>query len=120
MVTATENIVIPGVIVLSTAAAVAAAVQLYRCSIPSVSERSTTSSAGGGAVAYETAKAVDEYVQMHYASADEVFPYRNAPKVRPVGRIKQASCASVTQRTAAHHDSFRTTCRDMLDMLLVE
>jgi hypothetical protein len=31
--------------------------------------------------AYETSKAVDEYVQLHYASADEVFPYEDAPKV---------------------------------------
>ena len=44
--------------------------------------RSTTSSAGGGAAAYETSRAVDEYLQLHFASADEVFPYDDAPKVR--------------------------------------
>lgn len=42
--------------------------------------RSTTSSGGGGSKAYETVKAVDEYLQMHYAKADEIFPYENAPK----------------------------------------
>lgn len=78
-----NSLLVPGAIVVSTTAAIAGAVQLYRyLQLSSVSDRSTTSSAGGGAVAYETSKAVDEYVQMHFALPDEVFPYKNAPKVR--------------------------------------
>ena len=78
-----NSLLVPGAIVVSTTAAIAGAVQLYRhLQLSSVTDRSTTSSAGGGAVAYETSKAVDEYVQMHFALADEVFPYKNAPKVR--------------------------------------
>jgi hypothetical protein len=77
-----KSLIVPGAIIVSVSAAVAGAVQLYRyLKLSSVSDRSTTSSAGGGSVAYETSKAVDEYVQMHYASADEIFPYKNAPKV---------------------------------------
>jgi hypothetical protein len=77
-----STFLVPGAIVVSTAAAVAGALQLYRyLQLSSVSGRSTTSSAGGGAVAYETSKAVDEYVQMHFALPDEIFPYKNAPKV---------------------------------------
>ena len=43
--------------------------------------RSTTSSTGGGPSAYENKKAVDEYLQMHYATADELIPYSVGPKV---------------------------------------
>lgn len=37
---------------------------------------------GGGAAAYETTKAVDEYLQFHYAPAEQLLPYTDAPKVR--------------------------------------
>lgn len=78
-----SSLVVPGALVVTSVATVAAAVQLYRyLKLSSVTDRSTTSSAGGGAVAYETSKAVDEYLQMHFALPDEVFPYKNAPKVR--------------------------------------
>ena len=43
--------------------------------------RSTTSSSGGGASAYETRKAVDEYVQFHYGRPDDLLPYPMGPKV---------------------------------------
>lgn len=43
--------------------------------------RSTTSSAGGGASAYETRKAVDEYLQFHYGRPEDLFPYSVGPKV---------------------------------------
>lgn len=44
-------------------------------------ERSTTSSAGGGSAAYETRKAVDEYIQFHFGSQEDLLPYANGPKV---------------------------------------
>lgn len=44
--------------------------------------RSTTSSAGGGVGAYETRKAVDEYLQFHYGKPEEVLPYEAGPQVR--------------------------------------
>jgi hypothetical protein len=45
-------------------------------------DRSTTSSAGGGSAAYETAKAVDEYLQFHFGADQDIMPYKNGPKVR--------------------------------------
>jgi hypothetical protein len=45
--------------------------------------RSTTSSAGGGVAAYESRKAVDEYLQFHFGKPEEVMPYDCGPKVRP-------------------------------------
>ena len=69
--------------VAGTAAAAAAGYLLYQqLALRRMSSRSTTTSAGGGPLAYETSKAVDEYLQMHFASADEIFPYEDAPKVR--------------------------------------
>lgn len=62
----------------AVATAVYAGVKRYRSSL---SSRSTTSSAGGGVLAYETSKAVDEYLQMHFATTDEIFPYTQAPRV---------------------------------------
>ncbi|KAK9817154.1 hypothetical protein WJX72_010440 [[Myrmecia] bisecta] len=47
---------------------------------PSVADRSTTSSAGGGSAAYETRKAVDEYLQFHYADPADFLPYENGPQ----------------------------------------
>ena len=50
--------------------------------------RSTTSSAGGGVAAYETRKAVDEYLQFHFGKPEEIMPYDCGPKVAaglPVG-----------------------------------
>lgn len=38
--------------------------------------RSTTDSGVGGAAVYETARAVDEYLQFHYASDAELMPYK--------------------------------------------
>ncbi len=43
--------------------------------------RSTTSSAGGGVSAYETRRAVDEYLQFHYGKPEEILPYELGPKV---------------------------------------
>ena len=43
--------------------------------------RSTTSSAGGGVGAYETRKAVDEYLQFHYGRPEDIMPYECGPKV---------------------------------------
>lgn len=43
-------------------------------------ERSTTSSAGGGTAAYETRKAVDEYLQFHFGADADILPYANGPK----------------------------------------
>lgn len=43
--------------------------------------RSTTSSAGGGTAAYETRRAVDEYLQFHYGRPEEILPYEVGPKV---------------------------------------
>lgn len=43
--------------------------------------RSTTSSAGGGTGAYETRRAVDEYLQFHYGRPEEILPYDVGPKV---------------------------------------
>lgn len=45
-------------------------------------ERSTTSSAGGGTAAYETRKAVDEYLQFHFGADADILPYAKGPKVR--------------------------------------
>jgi hypothetical protein len=73
------------VIVLSVAAvsSVAAACAAYRYwRVKGMADRSTTSSAGGGPLAYETSKAVDEYLQMHFASAGELLPYPSGPLVR--------------------------------------
>ncbi|KAL4427428.1 hypothetical protein ABPG77_000717 [Micractinium sp. CCAP 211/92] len=42
--------------------------------------RSTTSSAGGGSGAYETRKAVDEYLQFHYGRPEDIMPYECGPK----------------------------------------
>nr|QKY15185.1 predicted protein [Polytomella parva] len=42
-------------------------------------ERSTTSSAGGGASAYETKKAVEEYLMFHYGAAEDILPYKTGP-----------------------------------------
>lgn len=35
-----------------------------------------------GDVTFEVKRAVDEYLQFHYATAQEVLPYPHAPKVR--------------------------------------
>ncbi len=47
-----------------------------------IEERSTTSSVGGGAAAYETRKAVDEYLQFHFGQDADVLPYAAGPQVR--------------------------------------
>lgn len=44
-------------------------------------DRSTTSSAGGGTAAYETRKAVEEYLQFHFGKDEDILPYENGPKV---------------------------------------
>jgi hypothetical protein len=44
-------------------------------------ERSTTSSAAGGVAAYETRKAVDEYLQFHFGADEDILPYKAGPKV---------------------------------------
>ena len=53
---------------------------------PADASRSTTSSAGGGVAAYESRKAVDEYLQFHFGKPEEVMPYDCGPKVRPAGQ----------------------------------
>jgi hypothetical protein len=70
------------VVLGASAVAAAAYVLVQHVKLRAMSSRSCTSSAGGGPLAYETSKAVDEYLQMHFASPDEVFPYEDAPKVR--------------------------------------
>lgn len=47
--------------------------------------RSTTSSAGGGVSAYESRKAVDEYLQFHYGRPEEVMPWGDAVPGAKVG-----------------------------------
>ena len=42
--------------------------------------RSTTSSAAGGPSAYESAKAVDEYLAFHFGADQDVLPYKFGPK----------------------------------------
>ena len=42
---------------------------------------STTSSAAGGIAAYETRKAVDEYLQFHFGADQDILPYPHGPKV---------------------------------------
>lgn len=42
--------------------------------------RSTTASGVGGSAVYETQRAVDEYLQFHYASDDELLPFACGPK----------------------------------------
>lgn len=44
-------------------------------------DRSTTSSAGGGPSAYETKRAVDEYIQFHFGKDSDLLPYECGPKV---------------------------------------
>jgi hypothetical protein len=39
------------------------------------SVRSTTASGSGGSAVYETGKAVDEYLQFHYADPSDLLPY---------------------------------------------
>ena len=63
-------------------AALAIALRKLRKGKGSLEERSTTSSAGGGASAYETRKAVDEYLQFHFGAPADVMPYANGPKAR--------------------------------------
>eukprot|EP00892_Ulva_mutabilis_P006395 jgi/Ulvmu1/4127/UM019_0106.1 len=67
-------------IAVGACAAVTAAVYAVVKYRTSQHARSTTSSAGGGKQAYETSKAVDEYLQMHFATPDEIFPYTQAPR----------------------------------------
>jgi hypothetical protein len=70
--------------VVATAAAAAGAYLLWRrYTLSKLSGRSTTTSARGGPMAYETPTAVEEYLQMHFAPADDIFPYADAPKVCP-------------------------------------
>lgn len=45
-----------------------------------LSSRSTTSSAGGGPAAYETKKAVDEYLHFHFGAEEDQMPYSFGPK----------------------------------------
>ena len=78
MVTKTNAAIAAG----ATAAVASVYLLLRSYRLRAVSGRSTTSSAGGGPLAYETSKAVDEYLQMHFATPDEIFPYADAPKVR--------------------------------------
>ena len=74
-----------GQIALASGAAVgtcAAAYLLYRHIVSrSNGFGSTTASSGGGPARYEQMTAVEEYLQMHFAAADDIFPYENAPKV---------------------------------------
>jgi hypothetical protein len=40
-----------------------------------LASRSTTSSGSGGSAVYETSRAVDEYIQFHYADGPDLLPY---------------------------------------------
>ena len=77
----------PGVVIAAGSAALAAAGALVallqrRAGASNDKERSTTSSAGGGPKAYETMRAVGEYVQFHFGKDEDILPYQNGPKVR--------------------------------------
>lgn len=72
---------VPALGVACSIAVIGAGIAWSRVPKATAEERSTTSSAGGGALAYETKKAVHEYLQMHYATPEELFPYADAPKV---------------------------------------
>ncbi len=48
----------------------------------SIEERSTTSASGGGVAAYETNKAVSEYLQFHFGRDEDILPYSIGPTVR--------------------------------------
>lgn len=65
--------------------------------------RSTTSSGGGGPAAYETSKAVDEYLMFHFAGAEELIPYSVGPK-DAVGFTAQ--CALLCERHCAALQDF--------------
>lgn len=56
--------------------------------------RSTTSSAGGGVAAYETRRAVDEYLQFHFGAEKDILPYDVGPKVNSSGGKLGAGAAS--------------------------
>ncbi|EFN59874.1 hypothetical protein CHLNCDRAFT_18766 [Chlorella variabilis] len=63
--------------------------------------RSTTSSAGGGAGAYETRKAVEEYLQFHFGQPDEVMPYNVGPKAGlPMHVLARAPCCQAARPPA--------------------
>lgn len=70
-----------GLLVAPVAGRVIDAIKKKRGGKGSLADRSTTSSAGGGASAYETRKAVDEYVQFHFGDPKDVLPYADGPKV---------------------------------------
>ena len=77
------------------AASVAAALR-RRLRRKSDAERSTTSGAGGGSEAYETKKAVDEYLQFHYGREQDVMPYDFGPKASQAAPLAEA-CVPVRQ-----------------------
>jgi len=54
----------------------------------STAVRSTTASGVGGSAVYETAKAVDEYLQFHFATEEELVPY-SAPPPGALGFTKR-------------------------------
>lgn len=64
--------------------------------------RSTTSSAGGGSGAYETRKAVDEYLQFHYGRPEDIMPYECGPKVGRAAASRGGSAWSCGGRVYMH------------------
>lgn len=56
-------------------------VALKHCGRGLPENRSVTSILGGGAKAYETRKAVDEYLQFHFGDPSVVVPYPFIPEV---------------------------------------
>eukprot|EP00053_Salpingoeca_punica_P007702 m.70037 g.70037 ORF g.70037 m.70037 type:complete len:275 (-) comp14285_c0_seq2:314-1138(-) len=60
--------------------------------------RSTTSSSAGGPAAYESNRAVSEYVQFHFGSPEDVMPYAFGPRE---GLAFPRICAETCARFAA-------------------
>ena len=47
--------------------------------LAAMSTAATAPGAGGGPAAYETRRAVDEYLQFHFGAPDDILPYKDAP-----------------------------------------
>lgn len=86
---------VPALGVACSIAVIGAGIAWSRVPKATAEERSTTSSAGGGALAYETKKAVHEYLQMHYATPEELFPYADAPKVGHLAHTPACSLSRI-------------------------
>eukprot|EP01023_Acetabularia_acetabulum_P041962 TRINITY_DN4113_c1_g1_i2.p1 TRINITY_DN4113_c1_g1~~TRINITY_DN4113_c1_g1_i2.p1 ORF type:complete len:295 (-),score=35.23 TRINITY_DN4113_c1_g1_i2:26-910(-) len=59
-------------------------------------ERSTTSGAAGGILAYENQKAVQEYLLFHYGKAEDILPYQNMGPVEAMEFV--GKCAKLAEQ----------------------